>query len=351
MMSSLFAQQDHGGAHGLEFEGGLDLSVNLNPYGPPPDLLEHLRALSIRSYPDPEARLLRQQIADRLGEAPDAIAIGNGANELLWAAARAFIQAGQAFACVEPCYSEFTRAALAAGGLSRPLRLLPHVFARCSSGDLIHHIDQHDIRVLYLCNPNSPTGAYLSPDLLKEVSEARPRVAIILDESFLSLSHQHAARDERYPANCLRLVSLTKDFALAGLRLGYARGAADRIAALRAQIPNWSVNTLALEAGSWCFAHEEFLERTRPQLLREAAALADALEERSLAVLPSQTIFCLCAPPDPLALAQRLLERHRILVRSCASYGYPNYWRIAARPAHDLQRFLQALDQELAWKY
>lgn len=344
--SPFFEQQEHGGSRGDT--SIRDFSVNLNSYGPPNDLVQTLRSVSFRDYPDPEARELRRQIASVYARDSEEVWIGNGANELLWAAARILLRAGETFTCLEPCYSEFSRAARAVGAEACPLRLAPELYASLSLERLLAHLDHHRSDVLYLCNPNSPSGAYLQPQLLKDLCELRPQLRIVLDESFLSLSHHHDAWRERYPDRVLRIVSLTKDFALAGLRLGYALAAPAWIIRLRAQIPNWSINTLALAAGSWCLAHPEFMQNVRPALLSDTAQLDLELRRRHLRPLPSATIFVMFEIEGAQLLAKRLLERHRILVRSCASYGFPTWWRIAARPANERQIFFHAFDQEYA---
>ena len=352
-MTRAFQEQAHGGRLAWGLGDVLDLSVNVNPYGPPPELLAHLREVPFREYPDPTSRLMREQLAHRFGETPEHFLIGNGANELLWAAARACLAPRSdarrsVFTCFEPCYSEFARAASATLAQAAPLAFTPESYGLLSEDSLLAHIDASQTNLVYLCNPNSPTGAYIEPELIEGLLAKRPDLIVVLDESFLSLSHHHAAASRIYPPQVLRIVSLTKDFALAGLRIGYARGAPALIARLQAEIPTWSVNALAQAAGLWCLQHENFLTHSRTLMLADARALREALLQRQLGPGPllasSSTIFMMVAIPEASARAQKLLLEQRILVRSCASYGYPGYWRIAARPAVEREQFLRALD-------
>ena len=352
-MTSAFQEQPHGGRLAWGLDQVLDLSVNVNPYGPSAELIAHLRTLSFREYPDPSARRLREELAHRWGERPENFLVGNGANELLWAIARACLPQQKDFTsavytCIEPCYSEFDRAARVIGARPAPFKVKPELYGAWSEDELCAHIDQEGTQVLYLCNPNSPTGIYLQTDFIASLLRGRPHLTIVLDESFLSLSLFHEAAARIYPDQVIRIVSLTKDFALAGLRIGYARGSAALIARLAAQIPTWSVNTLAQAAGIWCLQHEDFLTETRQLMLGDAEQLQRDLLERNtwVSLLPnrSSTIFTMLAVPDASTKARILLEKHRVLVRSCASYGYPEYWRIAVRPEPERKVFLAALD-------
>lgn len=352
-MNSAFDQQEHGGAAAWGLEALpelLDLSVNVNPYGPPPGLLEHLQEVRWWLYPDPHAAALHRAIAASRATHPEHIVLGNGANELLWAIARAFLKPHGVFTVLEPAYSEFTRAALQVGARAAPFGRAPEAYAHALQPDeLLDFLRREQTEVLYLCNPNSPTGAYLEPAFIRELSRALPEILIVLDESFLSLSEQHARSQQLYPASVLRVVSLTKDFALAGLRLGYAFGAREHIARLRREIPTWSVNSLAQAAGLFCLEQPHFLAESRERLLGDRRALEAELAERGLRCLPSVTVYLMMQTPagvDPIELARALLERHRVLIRGCGSYGWPGWWRIAARDAASRQRFFQALQSE-----
>ncbi len=349
-----FSMQSHGGAAawGLAADSQLlDLSVNVNPYGPPSDLIAKIQNVAWWHYPDPEAQLLKQELAATLGVSAAQLALGNGANELIWSVARTFLGAdsSRVFSCFEPCYSEFRRAATQIGGRAAPWLSSPDTYLKgVQIEELAHFFRSEATAVVYICNPNSPIGAYLTPSFIKDLAKALPELMIVLDESFLSLSYHHVARAEVYPPNVIRIVSMTKDFALAGLRLGYALAAEEHIKKINANIPTWSLNSLAQEAGLWCLAHPEFLHETRARLLTDREELEAALHSRGIETLTSSTVFLMLRLPSGQEdLASKLLARHKILLRTCGSYGWPQNLRIAARPRADRERFLQALDTEL----
>jgi histidinol-phosphate/aromatic aminotransferase/cobyric acid decarboxylase-like protein len=288
-------------------------------------------------------------LATICGRTAEEILVGNGCNELFWAAARAFLKPGLKWIAVEPNYSEFTRAALSTGAERVILRAREEDQFQWSLEELKNLLDQHQPLLVILSNPCSPTGFFQDMTALCQLTAAYPRTLFCLDHSFLSLSrHWRSASLLEWPPNAIRFHSLTKDFAIAGLRLGYAEAHPYLLRELAQQIPTWSVNSLAQAAGLWITQHHERLARSRDLLLNDHTRLEEGFQQRSIPYVPSQTIFTLLCPPRADQLMERLWNQHRILVRSCASYGLPQWIRVAARPQAELQRFWKALDEEIS---
>jgi histidinol-phosphate/aromatic aminotransferase/cobyric acid decarboxylase-like protein len=144
----------------------------------------------------------------------------------------------------------------------------------------------------------------------------------------------------------LVLRSLTKDFALAGLRLGYAFGAQSVVDHLRAQIPPWNVSGVAQTAGCAALTDRLHLKTTLAQLALERQAFFQALRQIGCTVIPSRTHFCLLRVGKARRVRQQLLAR-KLLVRDCTSFGLPQFIRVATRPASEWQQLLQALKEVL----
>jgi histidinol-phosphate/aromatic aminotransferase/cobyric acid decarboxylase-like protein len=144
----------------------------------------------------------------------------------------------------------------------------------------------------------------------------------------------------------LVLRSLTKDFALAGLRLGYAFGAQSVVDRLRAQIPAWNVSGVAQAAGCAALTDRLHLKTTLAQLAQERRAFFEALRQIGCTVIPSRTHFCLLRVGEARRVRQQLLAR-KLLVRDCTSFGLPQFIRVATRPASEWQQLLQALKEVL----
>jgi len=348
----------HGGVHGAELralalrpEQVLDFSVNVNPYGPSPSVLRAIAAAPLDRYPDPRGERACAALGATLGEPGERVLLGHGAAELLWSAARSLLSPGSSALIVEPTFCELRAAALACGARAIEWR------ARAEDGFAIDLLAvcaaaaRAGARVIYLCAPNTPTGSAIPAAEIAAAATSLPDMTWIVDQSFLSLSARFADAAVAQPANVLRVCSLTKDHAIPGLRVGYAIGDPALLQRMEAQRFAWCTSAPAQAAAEAAAAAGRFVAESRSRLLADTARTAAALRELGLRPLPSSTAFMLVPVPDALpdaaALRARLLERQRVLVRDCASFGLPRHIRIAARPAADCARLIAALQQEL----
>ncbi len=327
----------------------LDLSVNINPYGPDHEFQAFLQRQAFDQYPDPNQLEVRRHIAEWQACSLEEILVGNGANELFWAAARSFLRPGDPWISVEPNYSEFARAAHRVGGRQISFRAEAENKFQWSCEDLKVLIEKHRPALVMLSNPCSPTGFLQDPLPLLNLVQTFPKVLFCLDHSFLSVSHKRQVLEGlQWPDHVLRFQSLTKDFSIAGLRLGFVRGLPARLVEMKRDIPTWSVNSIAQAAGIWIARHANALDPLRQQWLNDHKAMEQCLRDRSIAFIPSETVFTMIRPPEAAALAERLWKKHRILLRHCESYGLPDWLRLAARPQALMHHFWQALDEEIS---
>jgi histidinol-phosphate/aromatic aminotransferase/cobyric acid decarboxylase-like protein len=194
--------------------------------------------------------------------------------------------------------------------------------------------------VIYLCNPNNPTGTCTPLAEIAARAADRPQTCFVLDESFLSLSERAGEAHTPMPRNVVRVRSLTKDHALPGLRVGYLIAAPELAAAIDAARPAWSASAPAQAAAIAACAHTGFVADSRRRLLADRDRLVFALRNRGHSPQPSSTHFFLLPTENATALQARLIERG-VLVRDCTSFGLPHHVRIAARP--DYAKLLEAL--------
>lgn len=344
----------HHGAHGglvsrsLDVPIGelLDFSQNINPLGAPGEALEAARrALYAESgsYPDLDYPELRGALAAYLGVSADRIVPTNGGAEALFLAARAADRGGKALV-LEPTFSEYVAAARAAR-----LETVRRVARRREAGFRLDPTSLDDlggISVVFLCNPNNPTGDSLGRQEVIEVAD-RVRSAgavLVVDEAFADFVPEVSVADQVGEGLWVAR-SLTKFFAIPGLRLGcLVCEDAGRIQELQ---PSWSVNSVAAAAGIAAVRNRGFAETSVAGLARLRNDLFEALDELAgLEAFPGAANFLLVRGPQ--GLAERLARRG-VLVRGCGPFEGlgPEYFRIAVRGEADNRRLISELREEL----
>jgi histidinol-phosphate/aromatic aminotransferase/cobyric acid decarboxylase-like protein len=268
---------------------------------------------------------------------------GNGSAELIQMIALAFAQSGSRHLIIAPTFGEYDRALYLMEGRVREFR--PETGLRFEPEAVIAAAKKYRPDTVWLCNPNNPTGQQWQADELDALQAAAPNALWIIDEAYRHFSVQTVSAWTGAP-NRLVLRSLTKDYTLAGIRLGYIVAAPEIITALRkVQIP-WSVNSLAQIAGAaalqpstraWC-------EQTLADLRAHAAQLWDDLRLPGLEVCHTDTTFALINVGSAAQFRARLLSR-RLLVRDATSFGLPRYVRVAARLPEENRQLVEAVRQ------
>jgi L-threonine-O-3-phosphate decarboxylase len=327
-------------------EGVLDFSASLSPLGPPPGVAAALAAADPSSYPDPEARPLLEALSDRLAVSRSSLMAGNGSSELLWLAALAYLRPGDRVHVIGPTYCEYARAAQVAGAEILRFTARKKDLFQLDISTLSRILRRDAPKLVFLGNPNNPTGLYLRREEVLAVACSFDGL-LVVDEAYLPfVRDSDTLLDLAAAGRLLLLRSLTKCYALAGLRLGYAVGAPAAIEAMRRAQPPWSVSALAQAAGCAALADEEYLPRARAAVEEAREALQAKLRALDFDVVPPSANFVLAGGHDGVALAAELFKRG-LAVRDCSSYQLPDYIRIGVRPLEDCQRLIEAL-RELA---
>jgi histidinol-phosphate aminotransferase len=346
---------------GLDPDDVVDFSTNSNPYGPHPTVLQAvgdaISTPALRRYPDRDCLKLRAAIAEADNVPFDNILPGNGATELIQLVAMAFVRPDSQHLILAPTFGEYARAIHLMGGNIYEHRPQTILNLHLKTEDVITIILRLQPDTIWLCNPNNPTGQHWTTAELAHLRAADPNndALWIIDESYRHfVDSEQINNDENeeswaWAKNLIRLRSFTKDYDLAGLRLGYALAAPDLISILRAVQPPWSVNSLAQIAGIAALQEEviAWRQQSLAQLHQHAADLWSGLTELGLAVLPTTTTFALVAVNNAATFRSHLLAQG-LLVRDCTSFGLPEHVRIAAhRPAAN-ERLLAAMGKLLA---
>lgn len=334
-------------ALGIDPQNVLDFSVCTNPYMPPPGVKRALRSVSIDRYPDSATTELRQKLSARLSVSPENIIAGNGTTELIRLITLAYFSKGDNVLVAEPTYDDYDIASRIAGAGVVRYRAVPENGFVPDIAEITELIRQRHPKAVFICSPNNPTGRYLSRWDIERIVAALPEGLLVLDEAYLSFvdnSWTSAALAAR--GNIILLRSMTKDYGLAGLRLGYAVASADIIATLRRVCPPWNVNAVAQKIGLMVLEQDDYLQTTRRRIQKARQYLVNSLTRFGLPPLPTDANFFLVKVGDAAGLRQKLLLQG-ILVRDCASFGLPEYIRLAPRTLPECRRFVKTLENVL----
>jgi histidinol-phosphate aminotransferase len=322
----------------------LDFSSNLNPAGPPPAIRSLLAEFDPAPYPDRHCLALRVAIAAHHGCEPDQALAGNGSNELIHLIARALLHPGDSALVIGPTFGEYAQASRLAGASVSAWNARQADGFAIDSAACARLIDRERPRLVWLCNPNNPTGTLLGRAQVAELTAACAESGglLVIDHAYAAIGRGGAAPQAApdWPP-ALHLHSLTKSHALAGLRLGYLLGEQSLIARIAAYQPSWSVNGLAQAAGVAALADRDFLAGSLPAWWRWSDDLRAGLIAAGATILPSQLPFFLAETAAAAPLRAALLRRG-CLVRDCSSFGLDRLVRIAPRVPRDNARLVAA---------
>lgn len=324
----------------------LDFSANINPLGLPAWLRSVTAAnlSTVAHYPEPRAENLRRTAASRFGLTVSCVTAGNGSSELLYAVTRtAYNQGLRRCVLPVPCYADYARAGLAAGLEPELLVLRAGTGFALDWDELSARLEEPALVILG--QPSNPAGTLLDPEHVVDCALRRPDSLFVVDEAFADFVPDLRRLACAAP-NIFVLHSLTKFYAMPGLRLGLGYGSEQYIAAVDALLPDWTVNSLAQAVGEAALLDQDYARHSVETVSALRAELQDNLTRLGISVFPGQANYLLCRSrkPDGLELKKRLFER-RILIRSCADYtGLDStYFRTAVRSQAENTLLLEAL--------
>ncbi len=355
---SQLAPATHGGINypeleklGIPPEDVLDFSVSTNPFGSPPGTKEAMSQASIECYPDSEATELKLLLAKRLKIPPANLLIGSGATELIRLIATVYFGSNDLVIIPQLTYGEYEIACqlVDARILKQPM---PEATSfRLNIAEMVDLIRKHQPKGIFLCNPNNPTGQYLSDEEVKKILSVAEDCLVMLDEAYIAFTENiWSSLDLMDRNNLIILRSMTKDYALAGLRLGYAVSAERVISVLKRVKPPWNVSAVAQKAGIHALKSDGYLEECWIKIKEAREFLTEGLKRLGFSSLPTQTNFFLVRVGDAAGLRKALLKKG-ILVRDCSSFGLPDYIRLAPRTIPDCQRLLTAIREIGAYRH
>jgi len=320
----------------------IKLNTNENPYPASAAVGRAVRAVLERGlgrYPDPLAGAFRRRAAEVLSVDPDWILCGNGSDEILTLLTRAFVGEGQVLRLPYPSYILYKTLAQIQGAKSEEIRFEPDWsladrFASAVDG----------LRLVFLPNPNSPSGTLISSERILELAERLP-CPLLVDEAYADFACD----------NCLRLVaqnekimvarSLSKSYALAGLRFGFLVAQPQVIAGLIKVKDSYNCDALSIAAATAAIDDQAWLAANRAKILATRGALTIQMRELGFAAVESQANFVWCPHPKlPLKPLYERLKNERILVRYMDYAGWGDGLRISVGSDEQIDACLSLLN-------
>ncbi|PVX27105.1 MAG: threonine-phosphate decarboxylase [Candidatus Bathyarchaeum sp.] len=334
----------------------IDFSISTNPMGVPEKALEtisnHLNL--IHHYPDPDHEWLLEALAKSADVNPDNIIVGNGSTELIYLFNEVFLENGYEAVIPVPTFSEYKAAIERSGGNMIFLKCDPAKNFKLNLEDLENSVTE-TTRILFLCNPNSPTGCLYEKDKVLRVVEfaAEKNVLVFVDEDYIdfvddSKRYSMAEYVNKYN-NLFVLRSLTKFFGLAGLRIGFGIGSPELVTTLKNVKMPWSVNSLAMYATAEAVKDTAFIKKSRVLVSKSRTEMQQMLKTIPwLKVYPSETNFLLIEITKEDLTSTQLAEelaKKGFLIRDCEDFDGLNnkFFRATVRRPEENRKLVEQI--------
>jgi histidinol-phosphate aminotransferase len=328
---------------GIKPDDIIDFSVSSNPFSYPPGVNEAFNRVVIDRYPDSISTKLRQALSEKLLISQDNVLVGSGSMEIIRAVALAYFTRGGKVLILQPTFGEYEVAVLMMGGEMVEQRATEENGFAFDISKAIRTAKKQNIKALFLCNPNNPTGSYLEKDDIKRLLASLPDTLILLDEAYIAFTdNAWDATKLTSIGNLIIIRSMTKDYALAGLRLGYAISSENIIEILSRVVPPWNVNSVAQEAGLVALADDTYLDNCQRKIREAKNYLEDEFRKMGYDYLKSQTNFFIVKVGEATTFRSKLLD-FGIIVRDCSSFGLSEYIRIAPRSMSQCRKLIETI--------
>lgn len=334
----------------LDLEQIIKLASNENPLGPGAKAIAAIEAAKsdLARYPDGSGFSLKQVLSGRHDIFSDQIVLGNGSNEILELLARTFLTSDSEVIFSQHAFAVYPLVTQAAGakGISIPANNYGHDL------DGMLKAMTANTRMVFIANPNNPTGTYLTHDEVETFLSSLPRhVICVLDEAYYEYINERDRFNSRlwlemYP-NLIITRTFSKAYGLAGLRIGYGLSSVEMIDLLNRVRQPFNNNSLALAAAQAALDDNEYLHKTLELNRQGMTQLTKAFSDLNLPWIPSSANFVSVDLQQPALPVYEALLRKGVIVRPVANYGMPNHLRISIGTMEENQFFIDALSEVL----
>ncbi len=328
------------------------LNNNENPLGPPPGAQEVIRRFSPPRgavYPSGDSYYLREEIAAFHGLNPDQILVGNGANEVITFVIKAFCEQGDNIITADKTFAVYEWVATFSG---IEARVIPLRQERFDDQAMLNAIDEKT-KVIFICNPNNPTGTYWSRETLTAFLDVVDgRQIVVIDEAYFEFVEAEDYPNgvsflQSYP-NVVVFRTFSKMYGIAGLRIGYLAGDMAVVDMIRRTCVVYSVNSVAQEAALACLRDDTgHIRRTRDLIRQGKAFLCEELSAMRLPLIVGEGNYLIAKLSGSDTLAYRKLMHEGIMIRPMTGFRYPNHIRITIARMEAMEAFIGALQKIL----
>lgn len=319
----------------------IKLNTNENPYPPSPAVfraIEEAARTTLARYPDPLATSFRMRAAEVLGVDPDWILCGNGSDDILTIVTRAFVGEGQSLRLPYPSYILYRSLAEIQGAQAEEVHFqpdwsLPSEFSRGHS----------QLRLAFLPNPNSPSGTTVPRDAVLSIAQQLP-CPLLVDEAYVDFADQHCLELVRQSDKVLVSRTLSKSYALAGLRFGFVVAQPHIIQQLIKVKDSYNCDSLSIAGATAAIHDQAWLQENRRRVIATRHRLASAMQELEFHVVPSQSNFVWCTHAGrPVKPLYEQLKNQRVLVRYMNYPGWGDGLRVSVGTDDQIDAFLSLL--------
>jgi histidinol-phosphate aminotransferase len=321
-------------------EEWIKLNTNESPIGPSPKVIEAIHAAasdSLRLYPSPSAQPAREAIAKRFGLNPEMVLLGNGADELIELCFRAFAGAGDQVAFATPTYPLLEPVAAV-----HECEVSPHPMG--AEWAMPDSLREDPAPLKFVVNPNSPTGTWHEKQVIEPIVRSAAGV-VVLDEAYVDFAPEARLDLLNDYDNLVILRTMSKSYALAGMRIGFALGHPELIAAMDLVKDVYNMNRLAIAAAKAAIEDTDHHRKLVEQVLNERTRLARELERLEFEVAPSAANFLFVQPPADARKVVDELRRRRILVRHYEREPITGWLRITVGTHAQHEQLLSAFKE------
>ncbi len=319
----------------------IKLNTNENPYPPSPAVSRAIHAVLERGlsrYPDPMAGAFRSRAAALLGVEPNWILCGNGSDDILTIVTRAFVGEGQWLRLPYPSYVLYKTLAEIQGSQFEEVK-----FQRDWSLGADFAAAREGLRLVFLPNPNSPSGTIIAPQQIHELAEALP-CPLLVDEAYVDFADENCVALVRESDKIMVSRSLSKSYALAGLRFGLLVAQPHIIEGLVKVKDSYNCDALSIAGATAAIDDQAWLAENRAKIVATRGRLASGMRELGFDVTPSQANFVWCTRGDrPLKPIYERLKADRILVRYMNYGGWGDGLRVTVGTDEQIEAFLTVL--------